>query len=101
MDAPTPDTDLDSLTISDLESLLADKRRRQAQRMLRTIAGRSQKGTPPQAARVVATPQGLAGPPPSADAPTTRLTERLGAPTRSLSPPQALASPPPTVNRFG
>ena len=69
--------------------------------MLRTIAGRSQKGTPPQAARVVATPQGLAGPPPSADAPTTRLTERLGAPTRSLSPPQAPASPPPTVNRFG
>jgi LPXTG-site transpeptidase (sortase) family protein len=101
MDAPTPDTDLDSLTISDLESLLADKRRRQGQRMLRSIAGRAQPSTPPEGARVVATPQGLAGPPPADAPPTMRLTERLRAPTRSLPPLPAPASPSAAGDRFG
>jgi sortase A len=89
------------LTISDLESLLADKRRRQGQRMLRTIAGRTQKDTPPVGARVVPTPQGLAAPPAADAPPTTRLTERLGAPTRSLPPLARPAAPPSTADRFG
>lgn len=104
MDAPTPDTDLDSLTISDLESLLADKRRRQGQRMLRAIAGRAQKETAPQAARVDPTPQGLTGPSPAAPAvaaSTTRLTERLMAPTRALPAPLLPAPLPSTADRFG
>ena len=101
MDAPTPDTDLDSLTISDLESLLADKRRRQGTTDAAHDCRAQPKGNPPPGR-----PRGRHAAGPGRAAPFRRRPDhapdrRLGAPPRSLSPPQVPASPPPTVNRFG
>src|SRR5689334_16238436 len=95
MDAPTPDTDLDNLTISDLESLLADKRRRQGQRMLRTIAGRTQAAAPLPAP--LRSPHGLAGPPPAAP-PAAPDQATPAAPARPFLTTPLLG---PVPDRFG
>jgi LPXTG-site transpeptidase (sortase) family protein len=60
MDAQGPD--LEKLSISELESLIAEKRRRESKRMLRTIAGRAP--AEPPAPPATLRPAGLAGPEP-------------------------------------
>jgi LPXTG-site transpeptidase (sortase) family protein len=73
MNAQGPD--LEKLSISELESLIAEKRRRESKRMLRTIAGRApaELAAPPATLR----PAGLAGPDPPAR--KGRITRRLSA----------------------
>jgi LPXTG-site transpeptidase (sortase) family protein len=73
MDAHGPD--LEKLSISELESLIAEKRRRESKRMLRTIAGRApvEPSAPPATLR----PAGLAGPEPPPR--KGRITRRLSA----------------------
>ena len=106
MDAPSPEPDLDNLTISDLESLLANRRRRQGQRMLRNIAGRAPAAAP--ASTPLRTPHGLAGPPRPGPVGTTPLPTDLppAHPTVRLGPPppegtRAPAVLPPAPDRFG
>ncbi|HUS17254.1 MAG TPA: sortase [Chloroflexia bacterium] len=88
MNAPEPD--LENLSISDLESLLAERRRRESKRLLRVIAGR-EAGAPPAASPRLRT-AGLAGvePRPRKGKATARL-----APTDAASAlDQAAAAPP-------
>jgi LPXTG-site transpeptidase (sortase) family protein len=106
---PTPDretrhlagsgADLEQLSISELEALLAERRRRESKRMLRVIAGRAtnEAPTPPRARTT-----GLSGG--ETPARKGRITRRLLAEEVRLAlgrpTPARWTMPPPTTDRF-